>query len=326
MRKKSDRHCVAAVAMPGAPIFELAIACEVFGIDRSDLTERWYRFELAQTAHSVRLSHGLAAIQGAGLDVLDRADTIIVPACRSIHAGAPPQLLAALQRADQRGARLAAICSGAFVLAEAGLLDGRRATTHWMHAAELSRRYPDVTVDADAIYLHDHVWTSAGTTAGIDMCLEMVRHDHGSGIANAVARRLVAPPHRDGGQAQYIPEPALRRAGSSLAPLQHWARQHIVDVTVSRLAQRAGVSERTLHRQFTRYLGQTPHQWIQRERILLAQELLEVSDATVATIAARTGLGTAANLRQQFNAILGTSPARYRAAFRGIRPEAGTGA
>lgn len=317
VHKKSDKHRVVVIATPGAPVFELAIACEVFGIDRSHLTTGWYDFAVVPTQIDTVLGAGLSVSGVPDWDVVDRADTVIVPAGRSIHAGAPPQLLDALVRADRRGARLASICFGAFVLAEAGLLAGRRAATHWMHAAELARRYPETTVDANVLYVHDHVWTSAGTTAGIDMCLELVRRDHGATTANAVARAMVTPPHRSGDQAQYgLPAAMPTDSGQpDLSSVQAWARNHLHEVSVTSLAKHAGLSERTLHRRFTTALRQTPQQWIQRERIFAAQELLETTNDTLIAIARQTGLGTATNLRQQFAAALRTTPGRYRDQF-----------
>jgi len=238
--------------------------CEVFGIDRRHLTSAWYDFAVVPTQAGTVLSPGLVVPGPPDWDLVDHADTVIVPACTSVHAAAPPPLLDALRRADQRGARIASICSGAFVLAEAGLLRGRRAATHWMHAGELSRRYPETTVDATVLYVHDHVWTSAGTTAGIDMCLELVRRDHGAAVANAVARAMVTPPHRDGDQAQYG-APSATPADHGRVGLSHlhdWARDHLDEVSVARLAHHAGVSERTLHRRFTTTVHQTPQQWI----------------------------------------------------------------
>lgn len=314
---ESDTHRVVAVATPGAPIFELAIVCEVFGIDRTHLTNSWYDFAVVPTHSETVLSPGLVVEGLPDWDRIATADTVIVPACTSVHAAAPPSLLDALRRADHRGARIASICSGAFVLAEAGLLRGRRAATHWMHAAELAHRYPETTVDADVLYTHDHVWTSAGTTAGIDMCLELVRRDHGAAVANAVARAMVTPPHRDGDQAQYgAPHATVdHQDRRGLSHLQDWARDHLAEVSVTRLAHHAGVSERTLHRRFTTTLHQTPQQWIQRERILAVQQLLETTTDTLTTIARRTGLGTANNLRHHFVAALHTTPSRYRDRF-----------
>lgn len=317
VRKKSDtasRHRVALVASPGVPLFELAIAAEVFGIDRRDLTPDWYEFALvASEAPATTIAHGLAVPADTGLEDLQRADTIIIPACATVHAHAPAPLLSALRAAHARGARIAAICSGSFVLAEAGLLDGRRATTHWMHAAELATRYPAVNVDPTVLYIHDDVWTSAGSAAGMDMCLELVRQDHGAAIANELARRIVTPPHRDGGQAQYIRP--VSAAGPPRRDVQDWARHHLADATITDMARHAGISTRTLNRHFHDTTGLAPQTWLQRLRLQTAAELLETTELTIDTIARRVGLGTSTNLRAQFTTTYSTSPASYRRTF-----------
>lgn len=318
MRKKSDssrRHRVVLVASPGVPLFELAIAAEVFGIDRRGLTPDWYDFALAAAATpETTIAHGLTVPGNAGLAELERADTIVVPACADIHGHAPAGLLCALRAAHARGARIAAICSGSFVLAEAGLLDGRRATTHWMHAAELAARYPAVELDPSVLYVHDDVWTSAGSAAGLDMCLELVRHDHGAAVANELARRLVIPPHREGGQAQYIRSSSI--GSRPRRDVQEWARRNLAEADVAGMARYAGVSTRTLNRQFRDSAGLAPQAWLQRLRLETAAELLESSDLTVETIARRVGLGTATNLRARFAATYGVPPSRYRHTFR----------
>ena len=316
VRKKSDsrRHRVVCVASPGVPVFELAIAAEVFGVDRRDLTPDWYDFALVGTEPGgAAIAHGITVPAGDGLDGLHEADTVVVPACADLHAHAPAALLGALRAAHSRGARVAAICSGSFVLAEAGLLDGRRATTHWMHAPELAKRYPTVDVDPAVLYVHDDVWTSAGSAAGLDMCLEIVRQDHGSAVANEVARRVVTPPHREGGQAQYI-----RHTSATSVPrrdVQEWARGNLADVTVADMADYAGISARTLNRQFRELTGLSPQAWLQRLRLDTAAELLEASDMAIDAIARRVGLGTATNLRAQFKAAYGLPPVGYRRAF-----------
>lgn len=302
------------VATPEVPVFELAIPCEVFGIDRDELTSAWYTFELVATCPEVATSHGLGVPPGRGLTALADADTIIVPACGSIHRDAPAALLTALRSAYARGARIASLCSGAFVLAQAGLLDGRRATTHWMHAAELAARYPRIQVDPSVLYLNEGVWTSAGSAAALDMCLELVRVDHGAAIANEVARRIVIPPHRSGGQAQYI-RPRPVPIGPALGDTLGWARRNLDTVTVTAIAARAGTSSRTLHRMMRRLTGGSPREWLMRERLRSAQELLESTNLTTDAIAMRTGLGSAANMRGHFSRTLGLSPTQYRDTF-----------
>lgn len=318
MRKESDRagrHRVVLVASPGVPLFEFAIAAEVFGIDRSDLTPHWYDFAVAGVDEpGTRIAHGLSVPSGGGMDELRQADTVIVPACADIHGHAPDDLLAALREAHDRGTRIAAICSGAFVLAEAGLLDGRRATTHWMHADELAHRYPTVHVDPTVLYLHDELWTSAGSAAGLDMCMELVRQDHGAATANEVARRVVTPPHRSGGQSQYIrafqPDSAAPRRD-----VQEWVLRNLSTATVAGMAGYAHISQRTLNRNFRDRTAMTPQQWLQRARLDTAAELLEKTGLTVETIAQRVGLGTASNLRSRFSTAYGVSPGQYRGTF-----------
>lgn len=320
MRNESDRHRVVLVASPGVPLFELAIPAEVFGTDRRDLTPRWYDFELVATAPDTDIGHGLQVPAGRGLDALAEADTIVVPACADVHDHAPPELIEALRDAASGGARLASICSGAFVLAEAGLLDDRRATTHWMHAEQLAARYPRVRVDPTVLYVHDLVWTSAGSAAGLDMCLEIVRHDHGAAVANEIARRVVTPPHRRGGQAQYVPVP--HRADPPDQDIEAWARENLATTSVTELAGQAGVSARTLHRQFLARTGRSPQEWLQGERVRAAAELLEATSLTTDVIARRVGLGSAANLRARFTSSYGIPPAEYRRTFTTLRTSA----
>ncbi len=317
MRKKSDKPSVVLVASPGVPVFEMSTACEVFGNDRRDITPNWYDFELVGTDPVTTIGFGLTLPAGRGLDALGDADTIVIPACADIHDSPPRALVDALVVAHARGARIASLCSGAFVLAEAGLLDGRRAATHWMHADELARRYPAVDVDAGVLYVHDDVWTSAGSAAALDLCLELVRCDFGTSIANEVARRIVIPPHRDGGQAQYVSPgrtDTRRRAGDA-SDIEHWARSNLATVSVAGLANHAAVSTRTLNRRFRDHTGMSPQEWLHHERLRAAQELLEDSDLTIEVTAARVGLGTAANLRFHFADELGISPTAYRRAF-----------
>lgn len=309
------RHRVVLVVSPGVPLFEFAIAAEVFGTDRRHLTPDWYEFTIAGVDEpGTKIAHGLIVPSGPGLAALRRADTVIVPACRDVHARAPAPLLDALRQAHTGGARIAAICSGSFVLAEAGLLAGRRATTHWMHAAELAARYPDVTVDPSVLYVHDDVWTSAGSAAGLDMCLALVRQDHGAAVANEVARHVVTPPHRAGGQAQFI-----RSTEVAAAPpghdVQDWARSNLAEVTVIDMARYAGVSQRTLNRRFRDRVRMSPQEWLQRTRLDAAAEHLETTDLTVDAIARRVGLGSATNLRAHFTNTYGVPPAQYRHTF-----------
>ena len=311
-------HVVAVAVSPGIPIFELAVPCEVFGVARPDLVDPWYDFQLCTIApRPTPVAAGFSVDSAHGMADLVQADTVIVPACASVHEEPPPALVDAVQRAYARGARIAAICSGAFVLAAAGLLAGRRATTHWMHAAELRRRHPDVHVDASVLYAQDGpIFTSAGTAAGLDLCLELVRIDHGAGIANTLARRLVIPPHRSGGQAQYVQTP-LPRGDDHLAGLLDWALARLDQpLTLADLAHAARLSPRTLARRFQAAIGTSPLQWLLSQRIRHAQHLLEATDEPVERIGELAGFGSPANLRQHFTRATGVSPQAYRRTFR----------
>lgn len=314
MHKKADIHKVALAVVPGAPILELAVPCEVFGIARDDLYDPWYELTICPTTPNTTIAGGFTASNKGTLSDLEQADTVIVPACSNVHARQPAALVEAVGRAHGRGARIAAICSGAFVLAEAGILSGRRATTHWMHARELARRYPDVNVDAAVLYCEDGgVFTSAGTAAAIDLCLELVRRDHGTTVANALARRMVSPPHRAADQAQYMSSPVTPFETMPLSAATEWAMQHLEDpIRVRDLAAKAHLGERQLARRFLEVHALTPGEWLTRERLRRAQELLEGTELTVDAIASRCGFATAAGLRTAFAKHLHISPSEYR--------------
>ncbi len=310
---------VAVAVVSGTAQFELAVACEVFGIDRPELTPDWYGFKLcAAEPGPVRTAGGLVLDTPYGVADLVTADTVIVPAAGGDPAQRP-ELVAALRAAYANGARLASICTGAFLLAEAGLLDGRRATTHWMHAAELAARYPAVDVDPNVLYVDDgRILTSAGTAAGIDLCLHLVRLDLGTDVANAVARRMVVPPHRDGGQAQYVDQPLPRRDDDAFGALLDWVLARLDQpLTLAQMAGQANVSVRTLVRRFEAATATTPLQWLLAQRVRRAQHLLESSDEPVERVASLAGFGTAANLRQHFTRTVGVAPLHYRRTFRG---------
>ncbi|WP_433514657.1 GlxA family transcriptional regulator [Nonomuraea sp. CA-143628] len=311
----SSEHRVVALASPPQATFELSCAAEVFATVRPGLA-RLYDFRVcAETPGPVPTLAGYSITVTEGLAAVECADTVVIPGWQTRTASGA--VLAALRRAHRRGARIAAICSGAFVLAQAGLLDGRRATTHWRLAAELAERFPAVPVDPDVLYVdHGDVATSAGTSAGIDLCLHLVRTDHGAAYAAKVARHMVMPPHREGGQLQYAIAPSRDRAPDSLAPLLEWAAERLGEpLTVDDLAARGGVSTRTLARMFTAQLGTSPGQWVLAQRIAGARALLEETDLSVDAIAARVGLSSATNLRRRFNDALRTTPAAYRRAF-----------
>jgi transcriptional regulator GlxA family with amidase domain len=319
-------HTVAAVIANQLSPFEFSVACEVFGFDRSNLGVPWYRFVVcaADPSPVTTILPGVTVSTPFGLGPLRTADTIVVPVC-GVKNEPPRALVTALQRAHARGARILSLCTGAFTLAAAGLLDGRPATTHWRHAAELQQRYPTVAVDPKVLYVDDgDILTSAGSAASIDLCLHIVRKDFGAEIANEVARAVVVPPHRDGGQAQYVHQPIPARADDDqLGDTLTWMAENLDgDLSVEKLARRASMSLRSFARRFNAATGTTPHQWVLNQRVLLAQRLLETSDLPIEMVASRCGMGTAAALRQQFQRAVGTSPAAYRRAFRTTTPAA----
>jgi transcriptional regulator GlxA family with amidase domain len=315
---------VAAVVLDGVNPFELGVVCEVFGTDRSDDGLPVYDFAVASAEGPTLTSRaGFAVHVEHGLERLESADLIAVPACARYETrDFPPELLEALRNAVDRGARVLSVCSGVFVLAAAGLLDGRRCAVHWHHAEKLALAYPRLTVEPDVLYVdEDPVITSAGTAAGIDACLHIVRKEQGTEVANKIARRMVVPPHRDGGQAQYIERPLPRSQCDTVGEVLVWMERHLdEEVTVEQLAERAHMSPRTFARRFQQETGTTPYRWILRQRVLLAQRLLEATDETVDAIAGRAGFGTAAALRHQFLRAVGTTPNAYRRTFQG--PEA----
>ncbi|HEX6347478.1 helix-turn-helix domain-containing protein [Umezawaea sp.] len=310
-------HSVALAVTDGTPLFELAAACEVFGVDR-DLVSPWYGFTVCGSG-GAEVGGWLTAGVRHGLDVLATADTVVVPSLRAAEDTPLPELVDAVRAAHDAGARVVSLCTGAFVLAAAGLLDGRRATTHWEHTALLAERYPRVRVDPDVLYVDEgSVLTSAGKAAGMDLCLHLVRTDHGAAVANALARCLVVPPHRPGGQAQYVPAPVSHGRGHALADLLPWITARLDQpLTVRDLARQAGMSSRNLARHFTAVTGSSPLRWLLVQRAHRAQELLETTDATVELIASRTGMGTATTLRRHFARLFGVSPEAYRRTFRG---------
>jgi transcriptional regulator GlxA family with amidase domain len=314
---------VAVVALDGFEPFELGVVCEVFGADRTDDGLPAYDFAVvAGEPGPLRSSMGFTLDTPHQVDRLDQADLVAVPAINASHPplrqAYPEPLLAALRRAVARGARVLSVCTGAFVLGAAGLLDGRRCTTHWRSAAELALAYPAADVDPSVLYVDaDPVITSAGTAAGIDACLYLVRKEHGSKVANAIARRMVVPPHRDGGQAQYIDRPLPAVPADSLATVISWMQGHLYQpVTVSQLAARAHMSPRSFARRFVQETGTTPQRWLTGQRLLLAQQLLEETGETVDVIAERAGFGSATVMRHHFRIWRHTTPHAYRRTFR----------
>ncbi len=318
-----DMPTVALAVTDGMLHLELSLATEVFGADLTHIVEPWYRFRLCGP-DTVRVGRFRLA-PDHGLDDLARADTVIVPGWADTGQDPPADLVDAVRAAHEAGARVASLCTGAFVLAAAGLLDGKRATTHWAHTRELARRHPKVTVDPDVLYVDNgSVLTSAGKAAAMDLCLHLVRLDHGASIANTIARRLVVPPHREGGQAQFIATPVPAPGNHPLTDLIPWVLERLDEpLTVEDLARRARMSSRHLGRHFKRVTGTTPLRWLHSQRIRRAQELLETTDRTVDSIAAATGMGTATTLRRHFARTVGVAPDTYRRTFRS-RPHPGT--
>ncbi len=314
-------HVVVALIAHGVSPFELGVACEVFAIQRPELVDPWYRFVVCSAdAPPIRSSWGsFSLVDVSPLSALDRADTVVIPAWPARGSGSPPEVVAALRRAARRGARILTVCTGAFLAAEAGLLDGRAATTHWMWSAELAEQYPSVDVHPDVLYVDaGQVITSAGTAAGIDLCLHVVRLDHGAEVANAVARRMVVPPQRAGGQAQFAEAPVPTcPADDPLADVVDWAVANLDrELSIEALAARAAMSPRTFARRFRSATGTTPLQWILRQRVLLAQRLLETTDEPVERVAQQVGFGSAAVLREHFGRQVHTTPQAYRRTFR----------
>ncbi|MGD0555363.1 MAG: helix-turn-helix domain-containing protein [Streptosporangiaceae bacterium] len=313
---------VVAVVLNGFHPFEFGVLCEVFGIDRSEEGLPVYDFAVvAGEPGPIRSYNGFTLHAEHGLERLRGADLIGIPAIgdeRLEGTPLPEEFLAALRDAVARGSRVLSVCSGAFVLGEAGLLDGRRCTTHWRYTRELARRYPMAKVDPDVLYVdEDPVFTSAGTAAGIDACLYLVRKEQGSRVANGIARRMVVPPHRDGGQAQFVDQPVPVPGDGALSELLDWLVGDLKrSVSVAEMAARAHMSPRTFARRFTQETGTTPQRWLTGQRILLAQHLLEDTDDTIEAIADRCGFGSVTVFRHHFRAWRSTTPNDYRHTFR----------
>jgi AraC family transcriptional regulator, transcriptional activator FtrA len=310
-------HRVIALVLPPQSTFELACVAEVFGMSRPGLPTRYEFGVCSERPGAVPTLAGYDMVVSQGLAALEGADTVVIPGWQHRERPASPAVIDAVQQAHQRGTRIVAICSGAFLLAKAGLLDHRRATTHWRMAADLAARFPDVHFEPDTLYIDlDDVATSAGTAAGIDLCLHLVGTDHGTAHATQIARHMVMPPHRVGGQLQYAAPALAERPTESLAPILDWAVERLHEsLTVDDLAVRAGISQRTLARRFSNQLGIAPGRWLLQQRIMAARTLLEETDLPVETIATRVGLSSATNLRRRFHDMLRTSPGAYRQSF-----------
>lgn len=301
-----------------AMLYEVAIAAEIFGVDRGDLVPSGQWYDMVVCTADGAAHPWLPRLPTASHAELGRVDTVIVPSVDDPDAPPDPELVEALRLSHNGGARIASLCTGAFVLAATGLLDRRTATTHWMHAHSLGRMFPAVDVRADVLYVDEgDLLTSAGKSAALDLCIHLVRRDFGAAAANGLARRLVVASHRDGGQAQFVERPPGPPSPDGLAPALEWALAHLNEpLTVRDLARRAGLGERQLARRMHAELHASPLEWLHRQRIQRAQELLERTEASIEHVAASCGMGTAATLRRHFQRAVGVTPTTYRAMFR----------
>lgn len=317
MRRANDGPLVCVLAYNGLCTFEFGVGVELFGLPRPEF-QRWYRFRtVAAEAGPLRGRGGVSILADTGLDGLDAADLVLIPGWRGCDADVPEELIAALRAAHAKGARLVSICSGAFVLGAAGLLDHRRATTHWRYAERLAAKHPTADVLPDVLYVDDgDVLTSAGSAAGIDLCLHIVRKDFGAEYANAVARRLVLPTHRDGGQRQFVQAPVPRVRGGRIGPLLDRIREQLDEPwPIKRMAADTGMSTRTFARRFSEATGSTPLAWLTATRVSRAAALLESSNSPLADIAMSCGFGSLETFRREFRSARGVSPSRHRAQF-----------
>ncbi|MDQ0815397.1 AraC family transcriptional activator FtrA [Streptomyces sp. B3I7] len=311
-------HRVVVIVDENSNPFELGCASEIFGLHRPEIGRDLYDFRLCSPEPRTVMRDGFFTLTGvAGLEAADTADTLIVPNRPDVEVPRRPAVLDAVRRAHARGARLIGLCSGAFTLAEAGVLDGRRATAHWQWADSFRSRFPSVRLEADVLFVDDgDILTAAGSAAALDLGLHVVRRDHGAEIANFVSRRLVFAAHRDGGQRQFVERPVPDLPDESLAPLLAWAQERLDSpLTVSGLAARAAVSAATLHRRFQAQLGTTPLAWLTGERLALACRLIERGESRFEVVARRSGLGSAANLRRLMRRETGITPSAYKRRF-----------
>ncbi len=311
-------HRVVAVAYDRLSIFEYGIVVDVFGTGRPSSGKPWYDFRTAAGEEGeLRAQGGLIVAADGGLELLDGAGTIIMAGWRGPTQAVPEPLLASLRIAHSAGSRIVSICGGAYVLAAAGLLAGRRATTHWHYGEDFAKRFPDVRLEPDVLYVDEgEILTSAGCAAGIDLCLHIVRRDHGPAAANDVARGMVVPPHRNGGQAQYVQRPVLAENASRLSPLLDWIRASLgEDLSLAKLSRKAGLSPRTFCRRFVDATGMAPGEWLLNERVAHARDLLETTGLNIDEVAFRSGLGSAATLRHHFRRRFHTTPTAHRVQF-----------
>jgi AraC family transcriptional activator FtrA len=315
---RKPEHLVDALAYEGLCTFEFGCTAELFALNRPELGVEWYRFAVcASERKPIRAAGGIQVLVPNTLALLDHADTIVIPGWRDADELPPPALLRRIRAAYARGARLCTICSGVFVLAAAGILAGKRVTTHWRYAEKLASRYPKLHVEANALYIDEgQILTSAGSAAGLDMLLHLVRRDYGPRVANLVAQRLVIPPHREGGQAQYLPRPLPSDERGRLSKLMDWVRAHPAGShTITALARRASMSPRTLQRHFRDTVGIAPGEWIARERVGIAKDLLETGGTPLTRVAEKVGFRSQESFRRHFRRITGTSPTAYRKQF-----------
>jgi AraC family transcriptional activator FtrA len=317
MTRKS-RHRVVALAYDGLCTFEFGCTVELFALNRPELGVQWYDFAVCSTERgSLRAAGGIQVRVPNSIALLDQADTIVIPGWRDADEVPPAPLLRKIRAAYARGARLCTICSGVFVLAAAGILDGKTVTTHWRYAEKLTKRYPGIAVEPNALYVDQgQILTSAGSAAGLDMLLHLVRCDYGARVANLVAQRLVIPPHREGGQAQYLPRPLPSDERHRLSKLVDWVRAHLAaHHTLGSLARRASMSPRTLQRQFKETVGYAPYEWLTRERIGLAKDILQASNHSLARVGETVGFRSQETFRRHFHRVAGVSPISYRRQF-----------
>ncbi|MEK1929717.1 MAG: transcriptional regulator FtrA [Pararhizobium sp.] len=309
---------VVALLYDGLCTFEFGIVAEIFGLSRPEMGSGWYRFDSCAVDEGPMRAHGgFLIVADHGPEVIEQADIVVVPGWKGADVPIPETLCQRLRAAHMRGARLVSICSGAFVLAATGLLSGGTATTHWRYADKLRQHYPDIEVDDASLYrVHDRIYTSAGSAAGIDLLIEIVRQDFGAAAANSVARRLVMPAHRTGGQAQFLERPVPLREGMEIAPLLDRVRADLTDNwSVDRMARETRMSVRTFLRRFSEATGQTPGDWLVTERVDEAKYLLRQGDASMETVALAVGFGSSHTLRHHFRQKIGVSPSKYRARF-----------
>jgi AraC family transcriptional activator FtrA len=316
---KAAPPLVVCIAYEGLATFEFGITAEFFALQRPELDFVPYRFAVAAAdPPPLRALGGIRVQVDGGIALLRQASVIVVPGWRDLDFPPAPKLVRALQAAAARGARIVSICSGAFLLAHAGLLTGRRATTHWRHAERLAKLFPDIKVEPDVLYVDEgNVMTSAGSAAGIDLLLHLVRKDYGPRVANLFARRMVVPPHRDGGQSQFLVQPIAVRTNDRISSVAAWMVRHLDEaITIEALADRAAMSERTFTRRFRAATGAAPIEWLLRLRVRRAQDLLETTDRPIDRIAEEAGFGAPETLRHHFRKVVGTSPSLWRLSCR----------